>query len=110
MSGGVTALNESTLQNTRRLVALLASEDPDTSARELLERIDELAARISSATERSECRNCRKPIEQGPGEENWVHCNAARNRGCRAASFDYDAESAWDESLSRSWKAQPSAG
>ncbi|MFD7916618.1 MULTISPECIES: hypothetical protein [unclassified Streptomyces] len=101
-------MNASTLQNARRLVALLATEDPDMSARELLERIDELAASISSATERSECRNCKKPIELSPGEDNWVHCNTARNRGCRAASFDYDAESAWDESLARSWKAQPS--
>ncbi|KOG57977.1 hypothetical protein ADK75_00825 [Streptomyces virginiae] len=102
-------MNASTLQNARRLIALLATEDPEMTALELLERIDELAASISSATERSECRNCRKPIELGPGAVNWVHCNPARNRGCRAASFDYDAESAWDESLARSWKAQPSA-
>lgn len=65
LTRGVTTLNASTVQNARRLVALLATEDPEMSARELLER--------------------------------------------RAASFDYEAESAWDESLDRSWKAQPSA-
>jgi hypothetical protein len=58
----------------------------------------------------SMCRNCEKPItEDGPGGT-WVHADGSR--GCRAASFDPDAsevESAWDESIPRSWTAAPSS-
>ncbi|MCX2178952.1 hypothetical protein KV205_00120 [Streptomyces sp. SKN60] len=102
-------MNTSTLQQARKLIALLASEDPNLTAAELLERIDELVEGVDAATERSTCRNCGKPIEQRPNEDGWVHCNPARNRGCRAASFDYEAEEAWDSSLARHWKARPMA-
>jgi hypothetical protein len=55
----------------------------------------------------AECRHCHKPIT-AIGER-WTH-DRYGNVGCRAASFDADAEDAWDESLSRSWKASPMKG
>lgn len=40
------------------------------------------------------------------GTSDWVHADGSR--GCRAASFDESREgSAWDETIPRSWVAQP---
>jgi hypothetical protein len=72
--------------------------------------VGELRALLEHARgQASMCHNCRKPItEDGPGGT-WVHADGSR--GCRAASFNPDSpagESAWDDSIPRSWNAAPS--
>ena len=72
--------------------------------------VGELRALLEHARgQASMCHNCRKPItEDGPGGT-WVHADGSR--GCRAESFNPDSpagESAWDDSVPRSWNAAPS--
>jgi len=71
------------------------------------EVLDMLADDRDTAT----CKHCSKPIETHGGDR-WFHVSDG-SRGCRAASFNHDrpaGESAWDETLSRSWTATPATG
>jgi hypothetical protein len=70
---------------------------------ELLRTIDAMLP-----TAEATCKQCGKPITDAGGGMAWVHEDGSR--GCRAASFNPDREegvSAWDDSIPRSWMAEP---
>ena len=57
------------------------------------------------------CRHCRKPIIYLEHVENWVHTQGEAgyfgSRGCRAATYQSDTSPHWDDSIPRSWYAEP---
>ncbi len=92
------------LRDVHGLLDTLVEQDPEITGRALLDRLAGMIAVGDNATERGTCR-CGKPIVLPPGFDDWVHDTSARERGCRAAT--YEEGQGWDDSVSTSWKARP---
>ena len=92
------------LRDVHELLSALVEQDPEITGRALVDRLAGMITAADDATERATCR-CGKAIILPPGFTDWVHDTSARERGCRAATFQ--GGQGWDDSVSTSWKARP---
>lgn len=92
------------LHDVHSLLSAIVEQDPEITGQGLLDRLAGVIAAADDSTERSTCR-CGKAIILPPGFTDWVHDTSARERGCRAATFQ--AGQGWDDSVSTSWTAKP---
>ncbi|EID80009.1 MULTISPECIES: hypothetical protein [Rhodococcus] len=92
-------------------VETFLADDPTMSGTAVLDELRRMRALLDDRVDI--VRHCGTPIKRDYPQSEWRHTDISGSRGCRAASFDPDAapdESAWNDSLKRSMKAEPAKG
>lgn len=94
-------------------VAAVLADDPTITGVELLNELRRQLTQLQEQEDTATCKHCGTPIKRRDSRTPWRHTDPSASRGCRAASFDANShlgEPAWNDSLSRRWKATPPKG
>jgi excisionase family DNA binding protein len=70
------------------------------------EELMAITLQIAQEAPASQCRKCGKPVMEIA--DIWHHTNKDGDRGCRSATWNCDT--GYDESVPKSWKAEPAKG